>query len=208
MGAIDIIEEDKVHVTFEDGEFGWIPKDEVQTYRKPKGNPTDAPIFPGDPGDSDLGFTKDPAQPSPLSHQAAPIDYDEQLRQMLKGFKNLSGEEVTDPKTLKMMKKIFDSNGRWVPQSADTGATHINPGWNKTKEDIPFDANGEETVAKLLQMVGDPMKLLRWLIKTYAKETPNGKQRLLQYMGILKKMGVLDQGEAQDVAADSGVPLA
>lgn len=95
-----------------------------------------------------------------------------------------------DPKLEKKLNKIFDSAGQVVPQPSDTGSPRIVPGWNKTKEDIPYDANGEETVKKLLAMVGDPRKLIRWLIKKFREETPNGKQRILQYLGILKDMGV------------------
>jgi hypothetical protein len=104
---------------------------------------------------------------------------------------------VIDPETDKVMKKIFDSNGEWTPPIQNTGSKKIIPGWNKTKQDIAFDANAEETVQKLLAMVGDPKRLLWWLLKKFKTETPNGKQRILQYIGCLKEMGVL---ESEDVA--------
>lgn len=130
-------------------------------------------------------------------------DIEAKLAELLKGLK-MPGEEsdITDPALLKAVMKTFKSNGRWVPQSQDTGSTAIKPGWNKAYEDIPYDANGEETVNKLLKMVGDPMKLLRWLIKTFKKETANGKQRIMQYISILKSMGVLDQQDVQDAQSD------
>ena len=103
--------------------------------------------------------------------------------------------DVTDPTLQKQLTKVFQTAGEWTPQVQDTGSTNIVPGWNKTRKDIPYDANGEQTVQKLLQMIGDPMRLLRWLIKTFKKETPNGKQRIMQYIGILKGMGVLQQAQ-------------
>ena len=151
---------------------------------------------------------EDPAASAPIdggmSSAEAPSaqdasDVEVKLAELLKGLK-MPGEEsdITDPALLKAVMKTFKSNGRWVPQSQDTGSTAIKPGWNKAYEDIPYDANGEETVNKLLKMVGDPMKLLRWLIKTFKKETANGKQRIMQYISILKSMGVLDSEEASD----------
>lgn len=107
-----------------------------------------------------------------------------------------------DPKLEKALQKMFDTAGQWDynPQ----GHTHVSPGWNKGKElhkeDIPYDANGEQTVQKLLAMIGDPAKLVRWLLKTFKKETPNGKQRILGYLGIVKAMGLLDQVDAEQPA--------
>ncbi|MBW3546121.1 MAG: hypothetical protein KY428_11085 [Bacteroidetes bacterium] len=95
--------------------------------------------------------------------------------------------------------------GHWRYQG--TGAPGINPGWNKgltmAGDDIAFDANADKTVEKLLAKVGDPAKLLRWLVKKFAEETPNGKKRIAQYIGILEKMGVTEEpaGEAPAAAA-------
>jgi hypothetical protein len=101
-----------------------------------------------------------------------------------------------DPAMEQKLDKIFNSAG--MTFYSPKGLHHPSPGWNANKEmskkDIPFDANGEKTVEKLLKMVGDPMRLLRWMIKKFKTETPNGKQRMLQYIGILRDMGVLERG--------------
>jgi hypothetical protein len=112
-----------------------------------------------------------------------------------------------DPETEKKMIALFKERG-YDPYVAN-GDNHISPGWNKgmDTDDIPFDANGEDTVMKLLAMVGDPAKLVRWLVKTFQKETPNGKKRILQYLGILKSMGLLDPQDAEGGAQQpAGAP--
>lgn len=101
-------------------------------------------------------------------------------------------EHGVDPKTSKALDKIFKKAGHW--NYNPIGATHISPGWNTNKElagdDSPFDAHAEETVKKLLAKVGDPVTLIRWLVKKFQQETPNGKKRILQYIGVLKDMGL------------------
>lgn len=97
-----------------------------------------------------------------------------------------------DPQTEKDMRKLFKEAGRDPYKPA--GDHHMHPGWNTGMDtnDVPYDANGEATVQKLLAMVGDPLKLLRWLVKKHKEESPNGKQRILQYIGILKDMGLFN----------------
>lgn len=95
---------------------------------------------------------------------------------------------ITNQKVLQQLDKIFAKAGEWAPQSGG-GSNQIIPAWNKTREDVPFDANADETVQKLLSKVGDPATLVRWLVKKFQEETPNGKKRIIQYLGILKKMG-------------------
>jgi hypothetical protein len=101
-------------------------------------------------------------------------------------------EHGVDPKTSKELDKIFAKAGHWNynPQ----GFNHVSPGWNKDKqlagEDTPFDAHADITVKKLLAKVGDPSTLIRWLVKKFGEETENGKQRILQYLGVIKEMGL------------------
>lgn len=96
------------------------------------------------------------------------------------------------PKVEKVMNKIFKDAGRDPYKPA--GEPGIRPGWNRGMDtnDVPYDANGEATVQKLLAMIGDPVKLVRWLVKKFQTETPNGKQRIMQYLGIIKDMGLLN----------------
>lgn len=96
---------------------------------------------------------------------------------------------ISDPKILQQLDSIFKKGGEYAPQSGG-GSNQIIPAWNKTREDVPFDANAEETVQKLLAKVGDPATLIRWLVKKFQEETPNGKQRILQYLGVIKDMGL------------------
>jgi len=106
-----------------------------------------------------------------------------------------------DPETAKQMRALFKEAGR--DPYAPKGDDHIAPRWNAgmNTTDVPYDANGEQTVEKLLAMVGDPLRLLRWLVTKLKKETANGKQRILQYIGILFDKGLIDAGEAQDAEA-------
>lgn len=65
-----------------------------------------------------------------------------------------------------------------------------NPGWNKQllHAEVEFDANADETVARLMEMFhGDTQRLMKWLLKKYKMATPSGKKRLKQYMLIVLK---------------------
>jgi hypothetical protein len=103
-----------------------------------------------------------------------------------------------DPVMEKALNHIFDSasDEAYNPK----GLTHKSPGWNKdmdmVKKDVAFDANAEKTVQKLLAKVGDPMRLIRWLLKKFREETTNGKKRILQYLGVLKDMGIMPDADA------------
>jgi hypothetical protein len=72
-----------------------------------------------------------------------------------------------------------------VPQGG--GGPHISPGWNKAQDaEVEFDANAEETVAKLIDMFhGDLKKLLGWLTKKMLQESPAGKKRISQYLKLV-----------------------
>jgi hypothetical protein len=66
----------------------------------------------------------------------------------------------------------------------------IHPGWNKKllHAEVEFDANADETVARLMEMFkGDSVRLMKWLVKKFKEATPAGKQRLKQYMLIVMK---------------------
>ncbi len=93
----------------------------------------------------------------------------------------------------------YQKGGHWNYQPS--GAPGINPGWNKgmtlAGDDSSFDANADETVQKLLAKVGDPGKLMRWLVKKFKEESANGKKRIAQYIGILKKMGFDEEGDGE-----------
>jgi hypothetical protein len=109
--------------------------------------------------------------------------------------------------------KYFGSEGEFYDAGTweykPKGLTHINPGWNagmKMKgDDIAFDGHAEQTVQKLLAKVGDPKKLLTWLLKKFEEESPNGKKRIMQYVGILKKMGIVDDPDAEPEVTDAPV---
>jgi hypothetical protein len=138
-----------------------------------------------------------PIHPDPVAKK--PLDKDT-LKKLIKMVADRTDLDV-DPETDKQMKTLFKEAGRdpYQPQGLD----HISPRWNKGMDtnDVPYDANGEQTVDKLLAMVGDPLRLLKWLVSKLKKETANGRQRILQYIGILFDKGLIDAGEVQDAEA-------
>jgi hypothetical protein len=95
-----------------------------------------------------------------------------------------------------------------VPQGA--GGPGIHPGWNKAVDkETSFDANADETVAKLMEMFkGDGQRLLRWLYKKLLTASSAGKERLGQYIGILVDMigPQVGQVDAQKPTTDGSKP--
>jgi len=122
----------------------------------------------------------------------------ETLKSLLISVKDRTDLDV-DPETSKQMKAVFKEAGR--DPYKKKGDHHISPRWNSgmNTTDVPYDANGEQTVEKLLAMCGDPLKLLRWLVSKLKKETVNGRQRILQYIGILFDKGLIGSEEAAEV---------
>lgn len=110
-----------------------------------------------------------------------------------------------DPTIDKQLAQTFKEAG--MEDYDPEGLNHVSPRWNAgmNTKDIPYDANGEETVQKLLAMIKDPLRLLRWLVKKLKTETTNGKQRILQYIGILFDLGVLPTEDVKDVDVPPGV---
>lgn len=116
------------------------------------------------------------------------------------------GQELDiHPETSKEMDKLFAMFGhekKEYPYSRTKTPWHprVKPGWNKgtgKEVEVEFDANAEQTVAELLKKVGDPDKLMRWLVKKFKTATAKGKKRIAQYIGILKKMGEADPADVQ-----------
>lgn len=136
-----------------------------------------------------------PIHPDPVAKKQ--LDK-ETLKKLIKMVADRTDLDV-DPAVDKEMRALFKEAGRdpYKPQ----GLNHISPRWNKGMDsnDVPYDANGEQTVEKLLAMVGDPLRLLKWLVSKLKKETANGRQRILQYIGILFDKGLIDAEEATDV---------
>lgn len=162
------------------------------------GGGSDAPTEPSvtAPDDSD---------PTPIDDPKAKKKLDkETLKKLLASVMDRKDLDP-DPETSKQMKALFKEAGR--DPHAPEGKDHVSPRWNQgmNTTDVPYDANGEQTVEKLLAMVGDPLRLLRWLVSTLKKETPNGKQRILQYIGILFDKGLIGAEEAADAEVPPGI---
>lgn len=114
-------------------------------------------------------------------------------------------EDDLNPDTSKEMDSLFNMFGhekKHYNSSATKTPMHsrVRPGWNKgmgKEVEVEFDANADQTVAELLKKVGDPKKLMKWLIKKFKTATPKGKKRIAQYIGILKKLEDVNPADVQ-----------
>lgn len=141
------------------------------------------------------------AEPTPEAPKAKKKLTAEVFKQLIAMVKDRDDLDV-DPTMDEGLNKIF-KDAAFDPHDPE-GLKHVSPRWNAgmDQDDTPFDANAEETVQKLLAMVGDPLRLLRWLVKKLGEETENGKKRILQYIGVLFDTGLIDVGEAEDTGVE------